>query len=160
MNRALGALTLGLAGAGAAPAVAHSLDELEAALRERKPSVQIVHQRLLPLALENLAGRQVRLSDYGGKVVVLYFIDAGCEDCAVQSRKLSEIRQELSRTPMRDRVGFIAAKRPKPAPEFAEGPAVTYLLDKTGNLRARYRGVKFNPTNMILHLNALANDVH
>lgn len=160
MNRALAVLTLGLAGAGAAPAAAHSLDELEAALREREPSVQIVHQPVPPLALENLAGRQVRLSDHLGKVVVLHFIDADCKNCEVQSRKLSEIRQELSKTPMQDRVGFIAAKRPKPAPEFADGGAVTYLIDKSGNLRARYRGVKFNPANMILHLNALANDVH
>lgn len=160
MNRALAVLVLGLAGASAAPTAAHSLEDLEAALREREPTVQIVHQPLPPLALEDPSGRQVRLSDYGGKVVVLHFVDPGCEDCAVQSRKLSDIRQELSKTPMRDRVGFIAAKRPKPAPAFADGAAVTYLIDKTGNLRARYRGAKFNPTNMILHLNALANDVH
>lgn len=159
MIRALWVLTLGLAGTGAVPAAAHSLDELEAALRRREPSVQIVHQPVPPFALENLARRQVRLSDYRGKVVVLHFIDADCEDCAVQSRKLSEIRQELSKMPMRDRVAFVAAKRPK-APEFVDGAAVTYLIDMTGNLRARYRGVKFNPTNMILHLNALANDVH
>lgn len=160
MNRLLAVLVLGLAGAGAAPASAHSLKELEAALGEREPSVEIVHQLVTPLALENPSGRQLQLSDYVGKVVVLYFRDPDCDDCAVQRRKLSEIRQELSKTPMRDRVGFIAAKRPKPAPEFAEGAAVTYLIDKTGNLRARYHGAKFNATNMILHLNALANDVH
>lgn len=37
---------------------------------------------------------------------------------------------------------------------------VTYLIDKSGNLRARYRGLEFNSTNMILHINALANDSH
>lgn len=159
MNRLLAVLVLGLAGAVAAPASAHSLKELEAALGEREPSVEIVHQPVTPLALENLSGRRVPLSEYRSKVVVLYFTDPDCKDCAVQSRELSEIRQELSKTPMRDRVGFIAAKRP-PAPQFADGGAVTYLIDKTGNLRARYRGAKFNATNMILHLNALANDVH
>lgn len=37
---------------------------------------------------------------------------------------------------------------------------VTHLIDKSGLLRARYHGLKFNPTNMILHLNALVNDEH
>ncbi len=161
--RSLGALSLGLAGLGTAPAptAAHSLNELEAALREREPSAQIVHQPAPPFALENLAGRQIRLSDYRGTVVVLYFVDAACkDDCALQSRKLLQIRQELAKTPMSDRVQFIPAKRPKAAGELAEHAAVTYLIDKTGNLRARYYGLKFNATNMILHLNALANDIH
>lgn len=160
MSRALGVLVLGLAAAGAVPAAAHPLEELEAALRDREPSVEILHEPVAPLALEDSSGRQVKISDYAGKVVVLYFVDRACEDCGLQSRKLSEIRQELDKTPMRGRVGFVPAKRPKPAPELADGAAVTYLIDKTGNLRARYHGAKFNPTNMILHLNALANDVH
>jgi protein SCO1/2 len=37
---------------------------------------------------------------------------------------------------------------------------VTHLIDKSGNLRARYHGLKFNETNLILHLNALTNDDH
>jgi protein SCO1/2 len=34
------------------------------------------------------------------------------------------------------------------------------LIDKSGNLRARYHGLKFNPTNLIVHVNALTNDYH
>ena len=37
---------------------------------------------------------------------------------------------------------------------------VTHLIDKSGNLRARYHGLKFNETNMIVHLNAHTNDTH
>jgi protein SCO1/2 len=37
---------------------------------------------------------------------------------------------------------------------------VTHLIDKGGNLRARYHGLKFNETNMIVHINALTNDYH
>ena len=37
---------------------------------------------------------------------------------------------------------------------------VAHLIDKGGNLRARYHGLKFNEANMIVHLNALTNDYH
>jgi len=37
---------------------------------------------------------------------------------------------------------------------------VTHLIDKSGNLRARYHGLKFNHINVILHINALGNDRH
>jgi len=37
---------------------------------------------------------------------------------------------------------------------------VTHLIDKSGNLRARYHGLKFAPTNLIVHINALTNDYH
>lgn len=37
---------------------------------------------------------------------------------------------------------------------------VTHLIDKSGNLRARYHGLKFDETNLIIHINALGNDDH
>ncbi len=37
---------------------------------------------------------------------------------------------------------------------------VTHLIAKSGNLRARYHGLEFNRTNMIVHINALTNDTH
>jgi protein SCO1/2 len=36
--------------------------------------------------------------------------------------------------------------------------AVMHLVDRGGNLRARYHGMKFNPTSAVLHINALTND--
>ncbi|MGH6954621.1 MAG: SCO family protein [Alphaproteobacteria bacterium] len=37
---------------------------------------------------------------------------------------------------------------------------VTHLIDKSGTLRARYHGLKFNPVNMVVHINELVNDDH
>ena len=37
---------------------------------------------------------------------------------------------------------------------------VTHLIDESGNLRGRYHGLKFSATNMVLHINALTNDIH
>jgi len=37
---------------------------------------------------------------------------------------------------------------------------VTMLIDKSGILRAKYHGLKFGETNMIIHINALSNDTH
>jgi protein SCO1/2 len=37
---------------------------------------------------------------------------------------------------------------------------VTFLIDKSGNIRARYHGLKFHPTNFVIQVNALTNDDH
>ena len=37
---------------------------------------------------------------------------------------------------------------------------VTHVIDKSGNLRARYHGLKLDPLNIILFINALTNDSH
>jgi protein SCO1/2 len=37
---------------------------------------------------------------------------------------------------------------------------VTHLIDKSGRLRARYHGLKFDPTHMLVHINAFSNDDH
>lgn len=44
-----------------------------------------------------------------------------------------------------------------PDGQFMHG-VVTHLIDKEGILRARYHGLKFDPTNVIVHVNALVND--
>lgn len=48
---------------------------------------------------------------------------------------------------------------PTPDGQFMHG-VVTHLVDKEGLLRARYHGLKFDPTNFIVHVNALVNDFH
>lgn len=37
---------------------------------------------------------------------------------------------------------------------------VTHIIDKSGDLRARYHGLKVDPLNIILYINALTNDSH
>lgn len=48
---------------------------------------------------------------------------------------------------------------PTPDGQFMHG-VVTHLIDKEGLLRARYHGLKFDRTNLIVHVNALVNDFH
>jgi protein SCO1/2 len=48
---------------------------------------------------------------------------------------------------------------PTPDGQFMHG-VVTHLIDKEGLLRARYHGLKVEPTNFIVHVNALVNDFH
>lgn len=38
--------------------------------------------------------------------------------------------------------------------------SVTHVIDKSGNLRARFHGLKFQDLNLILYVNALTNDKH
>jgi len=37
---------------------------------------------------------------------------------------------------------------------------VTHVIDKSGNLRARFHGLKFKDISLILYVNALSNDTH
>lgn len=37
---------------------------------------------------------------------------------------------------------------------------VTYVIDKSTNIRAAFHGLKVNPINIILLINALSNDIH
>lgn len=37
---------------------------------------------------------------------------------------------------------------------------VTHVIDREGRLRANFHGLKFEPTNLVVFVNALVNDVH
>lgn len=193
----------GLAMTGAS---AHSVDEVEKQLSEREYYVQMVERPAPAFTLEDSDRRPVSLSDYRGKVVVLWFIYASCPDvCPLHSQVIAGLQEEINRTPMRDLVQFVAITTdpqqdtPERLKEY--GPAqgldpvnwvfltsgpdepeatralaeaygvgfdvtedgmqmhgtVTHLIDREGVMRARYHGLKFNPTNFILHVNALTN---
>jgi protein SCO1/2 len=43
--------------------------------------------------------------------------------------------------------------------QFVHG-VVTHVIDQNGVLRARYHGLRFNLTNLIVHVNTLINDYH
>lgn len=47
----------------------------------------------------------------------------------------------------------------KPAPQGLV-PPVTYVVDSAGMLRARFFGLKFDPLNLVVYVNALTNDHH
>lgn len=189
--------------------LAHSLKELEDGLLHREHFVEIVSRPAPEFTLQAADGKAVRLRDYRGKVVVLWFIYAGCPDvCPLQSEVIASIQKQVNATPMRELVQFIAITTDpaRDTPEVLEayGPArgldppnwvfltsgadrpddtralaeryglkftrtaddylmhgvVTHLIDKSGVMRARYHGLKFKPTNFIVHVNALTNDNH
>ena len=206
LNSATG-VALGLA--AALPALAHSLDELEGDLLDREAYLEVVNRPAPDFALTSAEGREVRLSDYHGTVVVLWFVYTSCPDvCPLHSEIVARVQEMANATPMREAVRFVAITtdpaRDTPAvlAEYADihgldpantvlltsggsapdatreiagryglkftrqgddyqlHAAVTHLIDKSGNLRARYHGLKFNPTTFVIHLNALTNDFH
>ena len=207
LARVVTGLSFGLV--AAAPAFAHSLDELEGDLLEREAYLEVVHRPAPDFALHDATGAEVRLSDYRGKVVVLWFIYTNCPDiCPLHSAKIAAIQEMANATPMREAVHFIAIttdpERDTPvvldayldshgldtantvlltsgpdepaatrqiarryglkftlrANDYQLHAAVTHLIDKSGSLRARYHGLKFDPTTFVVHLNALTNDYH
>lgn len=204
----VGVLSAAGVGLGAGDAAAHSLEEVEKQLSEREHYVEVVERPPPQFTLQDADGDQVRLLDYRGKVVVLWFIYASCPDvCPLQSQVMAGIQEEVNRTPMRDLVQFVAVttdpERDTPEVLKAYGPAqgldpvnwvfltsgpdapaettrmlaeayglkfvpteeglqmhgvVTHLIDGGGVMRARYHGLRFDPTNFIVHVNALTNE--
>lgn len=201
-------LAASISGSFVGGAAAHDLDEVERQLLEREMYVEIVEQSAPKFTLQTADGQDVSLSDLRGKVVVLWFIFAGCTDaCPLQSQAIAEIQAQVNETPMSELVEFVAITtdphsdtaeimktyEPKQGldPEnwmfLTSGPdrpedatreiaheyglrfeptedgqqlhgVVTHLIDREGVMRARYHGLKFDDTNMIIHINALTHD--
>lgn len=154
------ATAVGVAG----PAVAHSLKDLEDELFRREAFVEIVDRAAPEFTLHAADGQPVRLTDYRGKVVVLWFIYTACPDvCPLQSELLASIQQQVNRTPMRDLVQFVSITtdpaRDDPEAMAAYGPARgldptnwTFLTSAVGEPEATRRlaeryGVKFTRTD-------------
>lgn len=193
----------------ALPAAAHGVAEVAAQIYQRDVFFEPVDRAAPGFALETAEGRQVRLGDFRGKVVVLNFIYARCKDfCPLQSNLLASIQQQINRTPMRDLVEFVSvATDTEDAAETApiirdygathgfdsanwvflyrgSGPpdagikaaaayglkfditeggdqmhgVVTHVIDQAGRMRARFHGLKFEPSDLIVFVNALTNE--
>ena len=198
-----------VASAGTAPAVAHSLKNLEGQLLKRERYVQIMGKKAPGFTLQDANGKRISLSGFSGKVVVLNFVYTKCVDvCPLHSEAIASVQEAIMPTPMKDLVQFVSittdpkhdtteimktygsihglnpvnwvfltsgSDKPALTRELAgryglkftqtkDGAqmhgVVTHLIDKSGNLRARYHGLKFNETNLIVHMNALGNDTH
>ena len=100
MNPHRRALVLALLSAAALPALAsaHSLEELQQDLYEREQYFQPKGEPAPSFALQDADGTPVELAELQGKVVVLYFIYAGCPDiCPLHSAKISEVQEAVKR---------------------------------------------------------------
>lgn len=77
-------------------------------LGDKEKYFQPIDKEAPEFVLQDADGRQVRLSDLQGKVVVLHFIYAGCPDvCPLHAELIAKIQDMVNQTPMRDRVQFI-----------------------------------------------------
>jgi cytochrome oxidase Cu insertion factor (SCO1/SenC/PrrC family) len=81
MTKAFFVLLILVAGAAAVPAAsAHSLDELEGQLTKQELSFQAVSRPAPAFTLQGSDGQPHSLSDWKGKVMVLWFIYTNCPD--------------------------------------------------------------------------------
>ena len=201
-------LSLAVLAASVTNAVAHSLDELEAQLRDREQYFQPVDRETPAFALEDPDGRAVSLEDLRGKVVVLHFVYTNCPDvCPLHAERIAKIQEMVNQTPMRELVQFVSITT-DPANDAADvlreyGPAhgldpvnwvflttgpdqpedttrnlaerfghkftrtedgyqihgvVTHVIDRDGRWQANFHGLKFDPINLVLYINALTHE--
>ncbi|MDP2621633.1 MAG: SCO family protein [Hyphomicrobiales bacterium] len=193
----------------AAPASAHSLQELQTQLGDREQYFQPLDRPAPEFVLKDPDGRTVSLESLRGEVVVLHFIYTQCPDvCPLHAEKIAELQRMVNESAMRERVRFITITTDPvhDTPEVMRdyGPAhgldpvnwtfltsgpeepektrdlakqfghvftltddgfqihgiVTHVIDREGRLRANFHGLKFEPTNLVVHINALTNDLH
>ena len=151
-----------LLAAAALPAAAHHIAEVAAQIAQHDAAFEPLDRAAPGFALATASGRPVRLSDFRGKVVVLDFADARCTECALQRALLAGVRREIDRTPMRALVAFVSIAADAGdvgAKDAAAKPApAIQVIDQAGRLRARFHGDKFDPTDLILFVNALTNE--
>jgi protein SCO1/2 len=190
----------------AAPALAHSLKDLDQELFTKEKYFQPVDIKAPDFALLDADGKRVGLADFHGRVVVLSFIYTNCPDvCPLHSEKIAALQSLINTTPMKAMVEFVSITTddkgqvlrdygkahgldpvnwafltaPPDAPDDAtrkiaeaygltftkgEGGAqmhaiVTHVIDQDGRMWARFHGLKFDPVNFVLFVNALTNNL-
>ena len=100
-------LACALASASVAPALAHSLEEVEQDL-DKDQYFQPVDQQAPGFTLQDAGSRTVSLADLRGKVVVLNFIYTNCPDvCPLHSERIAQLQALINDTPMKSRVEFV-----------------------------------------------------
>ena len=204
----LGAVALTLAPASA---LAHSLAELQAMLRDQEKHFESIDKGAPQFMLRDVDGRVVRLADFRGKVVVLNFMGANCPDvCQRQTERIAEVQSMINQSPMKYQVQFVTigtslsrdgdsddvlaehgrvdgidpvnwvfltADPDHPestmrelAEQFGHNVektkrgdqvkgVVIHIVDKEGQWRANFRGLRFEPINVVVFVNALVNDI-
>lgn len=142
---------------------AHTIADLEKVLGKQEFYVQLTNRPAPDFSLQDADGRQVRFSDFRGRVVILNFIYASCKEaCPLHSNVIASIQSMVNSGPLRDAVQFISIttdpERDTPEVLRAYGPAHgldttnwTFLTSgpakptETRELGERY-GLKFSRT--------------
>lgn len=117
-------------------ALAHSVSEVETELETRERYVQFVQREAPAFVLADAHGREVRLADLHGQVLVLNFVYARCrQKCPLHSRLMAEVQSQINEAGLGDRVRFVSiATDTEDAAQTAEvmrGYGARYGLDPT-----------------------------
>jgi protein SCO1 len=93
----------------AAPAIAHHPGkDLDEVMGRKEKYFHPINKPAPEFSLIDAPGRTFTLSDFTGKVVVLYFVYASCTDaCPLHSDRIAEIQEMVNASPSKDRVRFI-----------------------------------------------------
>lgn len=101
-----------------AGALAHSAGEVETELQERERYAEFVERKAPSFALADADGREIRLADLRGEVLVLNFVHARCRDkCPLHSRLIAEVQSQVNEAGLGDRVRFISIATDTEDPE-------------------------------------------
>lgn len=93
----------------AVSAGAHTMEEVEQDLATKEIYFQPADKDAPDFDLQDADGREVKLSDFQGKVVVLHFVYTNCPDsCPLHAEKIAAIQQMVNITPMKTQVQFIS----------------------------------------------------
>ncbi|QCM03417.1 SCO family protein (plasmid) [Agrobacterium tumefaciens] len=94
--------------ASIAPALAHSIEEVDQDLRDKEKYFQPIDSEAPSFTLQDAGGRVIGLSDFRGKVVVLNFVYTNCPDvCPLHAERIAELQKMVNQTPMKAMVEFI-----------------------------------------------------
>ncbi len=174
-------VVLAVVAAGSAPvAWSHSLKDLQTQLGDREKYFQPIDKDAPAFTLQDADGHAVSLADFRGRVVVLHFIYTNCPDvCPLHAERIAEIQALINQSPMKQQVEFIIlTTKPDQAEDTTRKLAeqfghrfdktedgyqthgiVTHVIDREGHWRANFHGLQFEPTNLIVFVNALVNDI-
>jgi len=90
-------------------ASAHTLQQVEDDLLKQEKYFQPIDSEAPGFDLQDAAGRNVKVSDFKGKVVVLHFIYTNCPDtCPLHAEKIAAIQQMINISPMKALTQFIS----------------------------------------------------
>lgn len=88
---------------------AHTLAEVENDLLAKEQFFQPTDKVAPDFDLQDADGHAVKLSDFGGKIVVLHFIYTNCPDsCPLHAEKIAQIQKMVNITPMKAQVQFVS----------------------------------------------------
>lgn len=160
-------------------AAAHSLEQLESQLHKKERYSQFVDATAADFELTDMAGKTVTLRELAGKVVVLNFVYARCNDiCPLHMARIAKLQSMVKAAGMAEQVGFVTiatdTEDAGATREIMATYATAYGLD-TGNWQFLYRrpdapaqttmqvaeayGLKFTPAGEGMQMHGLVTHV-